>query len=307
MVFLITILLVFAIFSLYTYFKVFYSPKHGRNMYRLPNGEQYLEHNAVIQHTMEDIDALPFEQVYIKSHDGLRLAARYYHVRDNAPLSICFHGYKSSAIRDCSFGGFYFLKKNYNVLLVDQRAQCKSEGHTITFGVKEQIDCLDWVNYASARFGTQTKIVLFGVSMGATAVLLVTSLALPKNVLAAIADSPYSSPGDIIKKVCRDKRLPVHLVYPLIWLGAFLYGKFNLSKGNATDAVRSANIPMLIIHGEEDRFVPCEMSAEIACANQRMVCREIIPGAGHGLSYLVDKKHYEYIVNRFIAQHIENL
>ena len=48
---------------------------------------------------------------------------------------------------------------------------------------------------------------------------------------------------------------------------------------------------MLILHGEDDRFVPCAMSAEIAAASP-LAERHTFPGAGHGLSYMADRERY---------------
>ena len=39
------------------------------------------------------------------------------------------------------------------VLLIDQRASGKSDGHTITFGINESKDALVWINYLEERFG----------------------------------------------------------------------------------------------------------------------------------------------------------
>lgn len=49
-----------------------------------------------------------------------------------------------------------------------------------------------------------------------------------------------------------------------------------------------------------ENFVPCEMSREIkeACASE--VTLEVIPGAGHGLCYMVEPKRYEEATVKFI-------
>ena len=51
--------------------------------------------------------------------------------------------------------------------MIDQRAHGLSEGKTITFGIKERLDCLCWVEYLVERFGKETQILLTGISMGA--------------------------------------------------------------------------------------------------------------------------------------------
>ena len=57
---------------------------------------------------------------------------------------------------------------------------------------------------------------------------------------------------------------------------------------------------MLLIHGEDDRFVPCEMSRanRAACRSEARLLT--VPGAGHGLSYLIDNAGYRSAVLSFL-------
>lgn len=82
------------------------------------------------------------------------------------------------------------------------RAHGSSEGKCLTFGVKERYDCLAWINCAIERFGRDTKIFLYGISMGAATVLMAGGLDLPDNVVGIVADCGYTSPTAIIKKSC---------------------------------------------------------------------------------------------------------
>lgn len=268
--------------------------------YLIPPGEQYQAVEDKMRKMVDDVDHAPYEQVYILSDDQLRLAGRYYHISDNAPVMIQFHGYHGNSIREYSGGWRMANSTAFNSLVVDQRAHGKSGGHTITFGIRERFDCLKWVEYISDRFGPDTPIILSGVSMGAATVLMASELPLPGNVIAIMADCPYSSPGAIIRRICRNVRIPGWLAYPFIVLGALLFGRFRLWESSALEAVQNTNIPILLIHGDEDLFVPHEMSLQLkeACAAPCELL--IIPGAGHGLSYLVNSGLYEDTVSAFL-------
>ena len=127
-------------------------------------------------------------------------------------------------------------------------------------------------------------------------------LDLPENVIGIIADCPYSSPKDIILKVGHDMKLPIKLLYPFIKLGAKLYGHFDLEAADAAEAVCHAKIPVLIIHGEDDKFVPCSMSKKIYEAFKASnpdgdIIFETFPGADHGISFLVNPDRYRQIVS----------
>ena len=299
----VTVLALILMIAWYIYREAFYSPRNKRSTIDDPlYGPQYdavADHIYRIGHIMEKY---PCEGITIHGIDGCALYGRYYHVRDGAPLEILFHGYRSCAFRDCSGGHALARKMGFNALVVDQRANGNSDGTTITFGIKEHRDCQCWIEYANKRFGTETPIILSGLSMGAATVLMATGLNLPSNVACVIADSPYSSPSEIIEKVCEDLHYPVALCRPFIHLSAMLFGHFRLNSCTAKGAVRYAKVPILLIHGEDDRLVPCSMSKEIAKCSVSPVTIETFPDAGHGLSYITDPIRYEQIVGKFLLE-----
>ena len=286
--------------SYYTYTLAFYSsPKRRKNPYILPNTEQYNVFREENTARVAKLLAEKYEPVSTTSFDGLALTGKYYHRQEGAPVVVCFHGWRSTGIRDFCGIASTFLAMNHNVLLVDQRAQGKSEGRSMTFGIKERYDCQTWINYINDRFSSSTDIFLCGLSMGAATVLMASGLELPDNVRCVLADSPYSSPAEIIKKVCRDMKIAPAIAWPFLCVGARLFAGFSLTAATAADAIRRATIPILIMHGTDDRFVPCEMSAEFPSLNP-LVERHTFEGAGHGISFLLDQPRYEAIVQDFI-------
>ena len=286
----------------FAYRRAFYSPMEGRNEVKPivnPNYDPYRSQMREIYKVMND---RPCEFVTITSHDGLTLSGRYYHVKDGAPLDIGFHGYKSSPIVDFSGGSELSFEMRHNLLLIDQRAHGRSQGKTICFGLKERFDLLKWVEYALSRFGTDTAIFLYGVSMGGATVLMASDLNLPQNVKAIIADCPYANAMDVILDVGRKELpLPTWLMRPFVVLGARIFGGFDVNETDSVKAVKGTKIPILIIHGDADTFVPCSMSAAIEKANPDMVKRIVIPGAEHGISYLVDTTAYKEAVYKFFS------
>lgn len=288
--------------SYYAYRKAFYSPARHPEPNEPLEGEQYAAAKEHIQRITGIMERIPFESVRIQSQDGLTLFGRYYHVSDGAPLEILFHGYRSHPFRDCAGGHALSRKMGFNALVVDQRAHGSSEGNTISFGILERLDALEWIKWANDRFGRNVPIILSGLSMGAATVLMTADLDLPENVACILADSPYSDPLAIIEKVAGDQHLPEKLCRPFIRLGARIFGGFHIGETSAEIAVRSSKVPILLIHGEDDRFVPCEMSRHIAKSAGCSAHLETFPGAGHGLSYITDPLHYEKTVFHFLRQ-----
>ena len=299
------IILFFAI-THWTYMVAFHSPKdHDTDPYQPIKGKQYEPVWDQMLLGIQLVQKEPFESVHITSYDGTKLFGRYYHRYDDCPIQIIFHGYRSPAVRDGSGGSLLALKGGRNVLIVDQRAHGKSDGHVISFGIRERRDCLSWIVYVTERFGPDTPIILSGISMGAATVLMAADLELPANVKCIVADCPYSTPVRIIQKVCADLKYPVKLTKPFLYCGASMFGGFDLNESSAVEAVRHCNIPILLIHGDDDRFVPCEMSKEIFAAGND-IRLEIFPGAGHGLSYLTDKSRYEQVTTEFINSALQS-
>ncbi len=277
--------------------------RYRENPYFLPEGEDYAAVTEKSDELIDQILKMPCEPVEIKtSREGLRLRGRYYESAPGAPVNIMFHGYRSLALRDFSGGAQLALECGCNALLVDQRSHGESDGRCLGFGVTERYDLLDWVNYAIERFGPDTKIILTGMSMGAATVLMAAELPLPKNVVGIISDCGYSSPRAIIRRVISKMKLPVGVAYAFVRLGGRIYGGFDIESSSAVSSLKGARVPVLFIHGEDDSFVPCDMSRENyeACASKKTLVT--VPGAGHGLSYLVDYERYSRAVRQFIEE-----
>lgn len=286
----------------YGYKLAFYYEDPKDSPYAYKEDDQTRACKTTLDEAIAEFEKAVCENVSITSHDGLKLTGRYYHVKDGAPLEIQCHGYKGNATRD--FCGNWKIAKEAgrNVLLIDERCHGNSEGHTITFGILERKDVMNWITFANHRFGT-VPIMLSGVSMGAATVLMVSEMDLPENVKGILADCPYDAPSNIIKKVLgNDMGMPVKFVYPLIKLGGILYGKFNLDAASPVTAVKNAKVPILLIHGDDDRFVPYEMSCNIYKEAPEKITFHTIHGAGHALNYVTAPEEYTKVVQAFTEQ-----
>lgn len=299
---LVLLILIFA--GLYaSYYKTFYSPHRDASETESPEmlkghpyGEETRSHTARLYE-------LPCEYLHARSFDGLRLSARYYQGDPEKPLCICFHGYRGSAVRDFSGTGLYLIDEGYNVILVDERAHWRSQGHTITYGINERCDVLTWIEVANRRFGAEKPIFLFGISMGGGTVLMASGQELPENVKGIVADCPFNSPKDIIRHVCRKINLNPTLAWIPVWLSSHIYGHFNINATTAADEVKKTKKPIMIVHGEGDDFVPPYMSRQVYDANPDMIEIHTFPDAGHGMSYYYDPERFQGLISRFIEKH----
>ena len=292
---LLAIVLLILLIAFACFYLAFFVPKHGPigpDEYPIPEGEIYEPFRERMVKWIKETRKLPCEDFYIESYDGLKLHGRYYEYAPGAPIELMFHGYRGNAERDLCGGVQRCFAMKRSALVVDQRASGSSEGKVITFGVKEHKDCLKWVAFMTEHFGPDVKIILTGISMGASTVLIAASAPLPPQVRGVLADCGFTSAKAIMYKVLRQIKLPPKVVYPFVRLGAILYGGFDPERYSAIDSVTRATLPTIFFHGDNDDYVPWEMSQENydACTSRKELV--IIPGAGHGLSFPVDKPTY---------------
>ncbi len=274
---------------------VFYAPrgkKKPKEEYPIPAGKIYEPHRAVMTRWMKETRALPHEEACITSFDGLKLYASYYENEPGAVIELMFHGYRGNAERDLCGGVQRAFALGRSAFVVDQRTAGRSEGRVITFGIRERRDCLAWVDYLVERFGPEVKIILTGISMGAATVLMASGMDLPEQVVGVIADCGYTSPKEIISAVMGRLKLPAKLLYPPVRLAARLFGGFDIEEASALESVKGCRVPVFFAHGEADDFVPCEMSRVNyeACPTPKKLLT--VPGAGHGLAYVLAPEAY---------------
>jgi len=279
----------------------FYVPEKEKKPkeFSLPPGDIYLPYHKQMLAWMQEAKTFPCERVQIKSKDGKTLCGTYYEFFKDGMIEIMFHGYRGSTERDLCGGLQRCIQLKRNAILVEQRGHGDSDGNVLSFGIKERYDACAWAEYAYARFGEDVKLLLTGISMGAATVVMASSLPLPKTVVGVIADCGYSSPKDIICTVVKKMKLPPRVFYPLIRLGGKIFGKFDIDETSPMAEAEKSNLPILFIHGDADDFVPCQMSEMNFNACKAEKGLEIFPGAGHGMSYLLDPERYVNVLKEF--------
>ena len=291
---LLTFVLVLCAVTLIVFFKIFFSFRvRCREEYPTPEGAVYDPYREQMIEWVKEVRSMAHTDVSVKSFDGLTLRGKYFEYDKSAPTEILSHGYKGSSERDMCGGVHRCFAIGHNALIVDHRASGESEGRIITFGAKESLDLLTWVDYVINNIDKDARIILTGISMGAATVMIASSLELPENVVGILADCGYSSTEAIIKKVMRDMSLPAGLLYPFARLGARVLGGFEPDSPSPIKAMESCKLPIIFFHGDTDDFVPHYMSEEnfAACASDRKRL-VITPGAGHGLCFPVDMESY---------------
>ena len=282
------------------YAVAFHAPNRTQNNdYSVVKTEKIAPIYDHILSLIDKLNRIPYEPVYIESYDGNRLRGRLYDAPEGAPIAICVHGWRGTPSRDFSGGAKMLIDAGWRVLLIEQRSQGRSEGHCMTFGAKERFDVQRWAQWAAERFGPESRMLLFGISMGAASVLLASALELPEQVRGIVADCPFSNGRDILIRTATQSGVPQLFAGVLADLSSRLWGRFDLNDTDVREAVKKTRVPVLLIHGEDDDFVPPEMSAEILSYNPILMQRYTFPGASHGISFVIDPERYKKLVLDF--------
>lgn len=244
------------------------------------------------------------EDVYITSEDGLRLHGLWVGV-DNARATVLLvHGYRSSMLVDFGLAFEFYHSMGFNLLIPDQRSHGKSQGWFITFGVKESRDMLGWLKFHNEHYGAY-PLLLSGLSMGASTVMYMADEDLPENTCAIIADCGFTSPQEILSSVyTRVTHLPARPSIYAAELFARLLAGFSLWEKDTRKTLTKNKLPILMVHGMADDFVPCKMTEEAfaVCAGEKKLL--LVDNAGHGVSFLVDRQSYGACVEEMIRHHV---
>ena len=276
----------------------FYSPMKGQNdVHAQLDGPIFGQYKETLIPLIEIFQNRPYEDLYIKSFDKLKLHARLFETKGSKKVALMFHGYRGTTYRDFCAASKIFIDLGYSIITVDHRGHGQSEGHSITFGVRESKDLVSWLDYARNRFGNECEYILVGISMGGATVLMAADKA--ENV-KLLVDCPYTAPKIILKETLQMMKLPPKICYPFVNLSSIIFGHTNMNKVSAFDTVKNTNNKILIVHGDSDQVVPHHISQALYEAYPDKIQYELFKGANHGSSYMADTARYIKVVSDFL-------
>lgn len=215
-----------------------------------------------------------------------------------------------------------FLKEGWIVLSIDLPAHGASpQGRQVypSYGYHEKYVVDDVVAWLKKRMENQKlPLVLVGESMGAATVLQYAPLAAPQGtspeqwkVQAIIADCPYSSAAEELDARLKASHIPALLIPPIHWgvnvLLSVLRG-YRLEDASPQDAIMQSPLPIMLVHGKEDTYVPTWMSEQMARRRKEAAVGPIelliVPDAVHAKSAAVHPELWFPAVFRFLKDHL---
>ena len=242
------------------------------------------------------------QTIELTARDGTRLVGHWFEQEHADRVIVAMHGWRSCWCNDFGIVADFWFDNGCSVLFAEQRGQGETGAAEMGVGLLERHVCVEWAKWVNEETGEALPVYLCGVSMGASTVMMAAGLELPKNVRGIIADCGYTSPEAIWKHVAKDN---LRLSYGTRSAAANDLCRKKIQMGiddySCVDAMQECEVPVLFVHGTDDRFVPIEMTYENykACAGPKRLF--VVPGAGHGMSYSVDTQGYQNALRQFWA------
>lgn len=212
---------------------------------------RYLEHTMVFHpgvgiNLTPDSEGLAFDDLYLKTSDGLLINAWFVKASNKAATVLYVH----SNDGDMDDGGRlekikFFHDLGINVLIFDYRGFGRSQGHPTEQGV--YLDAQAAYDYLKTRSDIdQNRIIVYGTSLGGAVAI---DLATKRKFAALIVDSCFTNAKDIAEEW-----------YPFLpsWMMSIKFD--NVSK------VGNLNIPKLFMHSSQDEMVPRQIGERLFAA-----------------------------------------
>lgn len=246
------------------------------------------------------LEGLPKEEVRIDSPFGYPIRGWFIPYGETSDRTVILvHGVTRSRMASVKYVEL-FRKRGFNVFLYDHRRHGESGGRSTTYGYYEKLDlkaCVDWV---VQRTGPGAVIGIHGESMGAATAL--QHAGVDHRARFYIADCPYSDvSGQLAHRLKEEYRiLPAFPIIPLVGILCRLRAGFRLRDVSPLEAMKRTETPVLFIHGEDDSYVPTEMSKTMHRVKPGPKGLYLVPGAGHAEAYMKNPDEYDRIIGVFL-------
>ncbi len=226
----------------------------------------------------------PWQETAVSGKDGAELRGLWYPGSGDKPVLLLMHDYGSSPWLDFCLTARWAIRQGWGVLLPAERAHGESGGAYSTLGLLEGEDCLRWTEKVTELAGSDRRLVLGGVGLGAAAIISALDRGLPENVAALLLDSAFYSPKAQIKYMLR-RRLHMRTFPILQFLSLFAricWGRGPGSLDGKAALERNARIPVFFAHGREDSMMPYSETEQAYAACK--AAKQLYTGesAGHG-------------------------
>jgi hypothetical protein len=238
---------------------------------------------------------LRYENIYFVNGDGQRLHGWLLLARQPSRGTVLFlHGNAeniSTHIRAID----WLPSVGYDVFLFDYRGFGQSEGDPTIAGALDDIESALGLVARDARFGNR-DVAIYGQSLGAALGIHASAhSAWRGNIRAVVAESAFSDYRAIVRETLASAWLTLAFQWPVSSL-------MNNDYSPIESVGLLSPIPVLVIHGDQDRIVPAYHGAFLYDAARQPKELWIIPNGQHAgamRSYLLRARLRDYLDKKF--------
>jgi uncharacterized protein len=231
---------------------------------------------------------LPFEDVYVDVNDGNGKNERIHAwwIPAGNPVDRCLiylHGSALNIEANITHAR-RFHHMGFSVFLVSYRGYGKSDGTFPTEGQVYSDAQAAWTYLVEQKGIDPEAIFIYGHSLGGAVAI---QLALNNPAAGGlIVEAAFTSIADMARRIPKYRIFPIDLI---------VHERFD-----SIEKVGQLQIPVLYIHGTDDKLVPSEMSHELYKRTASSKQLKLIPGGGHNNSAVVGGDEYLQAVKNFI-------
>ncbi|MGI6213372.1 MAG: alpha/beta hydrolase [Christensenellales bacterium] len=237
---------------------------------------------------------IPFEELWLKSDFGYDLYGRFYKANSNKYV-LLLHGHNSA-----SSGMVRYLKifydRGYNVVIPDHRYSARSGGKCITYGYKEKLDAVKFIEYIKG-IDKDAEIGVMGESMGAATAIMLT--AMMGDFAFCIGYCGYADIDSVMRTTVKSIAPPLIICYPTAKVFYRLFTGISLDDIDVAAAAKDIACPTLILHSKGDKLVSYSNHKRIL-DNLKKGEHVAFEASGHGLSINTYPLQFTGAVNSFL-------
>lgn len=199
------------------------------------------------------------EEVEIAATDGTMLVTWQATAQEGQPTILYFHGNGANAVdrapriatmQQDGFGVFYLNNRGYG-----GSGGRPTEEHNVA-------DAIAAYDHLVEHGVSPEQIILYGESLGSGQAV---GLAAAKPVVAIVLESPLTSTVDVARTT-----------YFWLPLRLLITDQYNNERN-----IHSVTVPVLFLHGEQDKVIPVEMGRRVYRAANEPKKIELFPHGGH--------------------------
>ncbi|MHB8891303.1 MAG: alpha/beta hydrolase family protein [Candidatus Limnocylindrales bacterium] len=248
---------------------------------------------------MPDALHLPYETLEVPTPGGPRLPAWFI-------PAVLVHGWESARDRTLPHAQVLHAA-GFHVLTFDVRGHGTNSAETLPLSVGEYAADARAAVAAMLARPDVSRVAILGHSMGAAGSLV--AAAGVADIAAVVAVATPADPYRLTRQTFRLARLPIPgpVAWPLAWLTTRVYLRprgHTIPSVSATRAIREIEVPVMLVHGDQDGIVPVGHLARLAAARRAarphaVTETMVVEGGRH--SWLYEFPAYRAAIAHFLA------